>query len=49
MTVVFLQISQLPVKVVCFVISASSNHQKFTHMDSKGDFVINVFIIILIR
>lgn len=43
------QTSQLPVKVVCFVISASSNHQKFTHMDSKVEFVINVFIIILIR
>lgn len=43
------QISQLTVEVACFVISASSNHQKFTHMDSKVDFVINVVIIILIR
>lgn len=33
----------------CFVVTASSNNQIFTHMDANLSFLMNVFIINLIR
>lgn len=47
-SVVYMQISQLMVEVACFVVTASSNNQIFTHKDSNLGFLLMYSLLFLL-